>query len=54
MVFGDGDGVIIIPKRLILPVLQQAEKTSRTEVKAEKLYAAGEDPDKVIKKYGAA
>lgn len=54
MVFGDGDGVIIVPKRLILPVLHQAESTNRMEGKAEKLYAAGTDPDKVIKKYGAA
>src|ERR1051326_9084012 len=52
--FGDGDGVIIIPKRLILPVLQQAESTSRKEVHAEKAYAAGKDPDKVMKKYGVA
>jgi len=54
MVFADGDGVIIIPKRLILPVLLSAEAAREREKKAEKLYAAGEDPDKVAAKYGAA
>ncbi len=54
LAFGDGDGVIIIPKRLILPVLQQAEATRGKEVHAEKAYAAGKDPDKVMQKYGAA
>jgi len=54
MVFADGDGVIIIPQRLILPVLLEAERGRENEEAAEKLYAAGEDPEKVAKKYGAA
>jgi regulator of RNase E activity RraA len=54
MVFGDGDGVIIIPKRLILPALESAEETNRKEIKAEREFAAGKDPEKVMKKYGAA
>ncbi len=54
MVFGDGDGVIIVPKRLILPVLEAAEEINRKEIHAEKAYAAGEDPEKVMQKYGVA
>jgi regulator of RNase E activity RraA len=54
MVLADGDGVIIVPKRLILPVLEKAEDIRDREEKAEKEYAAGEDPEKVAKKYGAA
>lgn len=53
-IFGDEDGAIVLPKRLILPVLLQAEETRKREEKAEKLYAAGEDPEKVAKKFGAA
>jgi len=54
MVFADGDGVIIIPRRLMLPVLLAAEQTRDREEAAEKLYAAGEDPEKVAQEYGAA
>ena len=54
MVLADGDGVIIIPERLIMPVLEKAEEGYDKEVLAEKAYAAGEDPKKVMKKYGAA
>jgi len=54
MVFGDGDGVIVVPRRLIMPVLEKAEATHAREVLAEKEYAAGAEPDKVRAKYGAA
>ena len=54
MVFGDGDGVIIVPRRLILPVLEQAEEINRKEEAAEKRYAAGEDPRKVMEEFGVA
>jgi 4-hydroxy-4-methyl-2-oxoglutarate aldolase len=54
LVFGDGDGVIVIPKRLILPVLEMAESTYHKEILAEKEYASGADPEKVMAKYGAA
>jgi len=54
LVFGDGDGVIIIPQRLILPVLESAEKTNAREELAEKEYAAGKDPKEVMEKYGVA
>ena len=54
MVLGDGDGVIIIPQRVILPVLEAGEELAEREVLAEKAYASGEDPAKVMKKYGVA
>jgi regulator of RNase E activity RraA len=54
MVMADGDGVIIVPKKLILPALLKAEEIRRRETPAEKAYAAGENPDEVQKKYGAA
>ena len=54
MVFGDGDGVIIIPQRLILPVLEKAEKTNSLEEEAEREYAAGKDPREVMEKFGVA
>ncbi len=54
MVLADGDGVIIIPKRLIMPVLDKAEAQYELEILAEKAYAAGEDPKKVMKKFGVA
>jgi len=54
LVFGDGDGVMIIPRRLILPVLESAEETHAKEVLAEKEYAAGKNPDDVMKVYGVA
>ena len=54
MVFGDGDGVIIVPQRLALSVLEQAEERSAREKLAEKEYAAGTDPQEVMRKYGIA
>lgn len=54
MVMADGDGVIIVPRKLIMPVLLKAEEIRNKEKPAEKAYAAGENPDDVMKKYGAA
>lgn len=54
MVLADGDGVIVVPKRLTMPVLERAEQIRLKEIPAEKEYAAGTDPDVVIRKYGAA
>ena len=51
MVFGDGDGVIIIPQRLVLPVLEKAEDVAAREELAVREYAAGRDPEEVRKKY---
>lgn len=54
MIFGDGDGVIVIPRRLILPVLELAEETNRKEEEAEREYAAGTDPREVMERFGIA
>jgi len=54
MVFADGDGVIVIPKRLIVSVLEKAEEGAAREKLAEREYAAGKDPSAVMKKYGVA
>ena len=52
MVFGDGDGVIVIPERLILPVFEKAEARRVKEELAERECAAGRPPDEMMKKYG--
>ncbi|MAE61256.1 MAG: hypothetical protein CMJ49_07850 [Planctomycetaceae bacterium] len=54
MIFGDGDGVIVVPQRLIEPVLKKAGKIAGNEERAQADYAAGIDPDVVEKKWGAA
>lgn len=54
MVLADGDGVIIIPRGLIMPALEKAEETYEKEILAEKAYASGEDPEKVMERFGAA
>ncbi len=54
MVLGDGDGVIVVPRRLIMPVLEKAEPIAIQEVDAQREYAKGTDPDVVEKKFGAA
>ncbi len=54
MVMADGDGVIIVPKAQVLPVLLKSEAIRDKEKPAERAYAAGEDPDRVMKTYGAA
>lgn len=51
MVLADDDGVIIIPKNIILPVLLEAEEIRKKEVPAEKEYATGANPLDVIEKY---
>lgn len=51
MVFADGDGVIIIPRRLILPVLEQAEALRAREALAEREFATAKDPREVMKRY---
>ena len=54
LVFGDGDGVIIVPQKLIMPVLKKAEKIAVNEDRAQAEYAKGTDPDVVEKDFGAA
>jgi len=51
-VFGDGDGVTIIPKDIAVEVLLKAEALSEREHKGRELFATGMDPEEVIRKYG--
>jgi regulator of RNase E activity RraA len=50
-IFGDIDGVIVIPKHLILPVLQEAERVEGVEDSARAEFKAGGDPVEVFNKY---
>jgi 4-hydroxy-4-methyl-2-oxoglutarate aldolase len=54
MVLADDNGVIIVPKKLILPVLLESEDIRSKEIPAEKAYASGADPLDVIKKYNVS
>ncbi len=52
-IFGDIDGVVIIPKELTLKVLEEAEKIAENEKHIrEDLSKKGSDPFEVYKKYG--
>lgn len=50
-VFGDGDGVTIIPKDVAVEVLIKAEEVCEREAKGRSLFAAGMDPVEVVRKY---
>ena len=43
-----------MPKRLLLPVIEEAERIRTREVPAEKEYAEGVDPKRIQAKYGVA
>lgn len=51
-VFGDNDGVVIIPKELTIPVLETAEKAFEAEKGSRAEMRSGEDPFVVYNKYG--
>lgn len=51
-IFGDGDGVVVIPKDKVLAVLEQAEKWYNDEKKSRRAMADGENPFDVYNKYG--
>jgi len=51
-VFGDLDGVVIIPADLTLQVLEEAEKRFETETKVREDLKAGGAPLDVFRKYG--
>lgn len=50
-IFGDPDGVLVVPRVLTLKVLEVGERILETENKARKEFQAGVDPIKVFKKY---
>jgi 4-hydroxy-4-methyl-2-oxoglutarate aldolase len=51
-VFGDLDGVVIIPKAIVVDVLDEVERLVDVENETRALFAAGEDPVAVYKKHG--
>jgi 4-hydroxy-4-methyl-2-oxoglutarate aldolase len=51
-VFGDNDGVVIIPKELTVPVLEKAEKIELDEAESRRRIANGEDPLEVFYEVG--
>jgi 4-hydroxy-4-methyl-2-oxoglutarate aldolase len=50
-IFGEEDGVIVIPKDLILPVLEQCERIKGLEDQARVDFARGDDPVEVFQRY---
>lgn len=50
--FADHDGVLVIPKALVLPVLEHAEKLVNTENSARGEFKSNPDTEAVYKKYG--
>ena len=51
-IFGDGDGVVVVPKDLVIPVLEKAEKNFNDEKLSRRAMAEGMDPFEVYNKYG--
>lgn len=51
-IFGDLDSVLVIPKEIILKVLEKAEGYEKLEKKARKDFGEGIDPLEVYKKHG--
>lgn len=50
-IFGEEDGVLVIPKALILRVLKKCEDVKSLEDKARGDFARGDDPVEVFKRY---
>jgi len=51
-IFGDGDGVVVVPKDATIKVLEQAEKWFESEKQSRKAMAEGMDPFAVYNKFG--
>lgn len=51
-VFGDSDGVVIIPQDRVLEVLERAEEIVRMEAEARQLSAQGLTAEQMLEKYG--
>jgi len=50
-IFGEEDGVIAIPKDLIMPVLEECERIKGLEDLARVDFARGDDPVEVFQRY---
>lgn len=51
-IFGDGDGVVVVPKDIVVPVLEKAEKNFNDEKLSRRAMASGMSPFEVYEKYG--
>lgn len=51
-VFGDLDGVVIVPKDIVVDVLEECETLVDHENEARALFASGADPVEVYKRFG--
>lgn len=51
-IFGDNDGVVIVPKDMTIKVLEQAEEWFNNEKKSRQAMADGMDPFEVYNKFG--
>ena len=51
-IFADGDGVVVVPKDIVVPVLEKAEKNFNDEKLSRRAMAEGMDPFEVYNKYG--
>jgi len=51
-IFGDNDGVVVVPKDLTVTVLEKAEAAAGQEEKTRDAVAAGESPLEVFRKFG--
>ena len=50
-IFGEEDGVIVIPKDLTLKVLEECERIKGLEDQARNDFARGDDPVEVFQRY---
>jgi regulator of RNase E activity RraA len=50
-IFGEEDGVLVIPKDVIVQVLEECERIQGLENKARQDFARGDDPVEVFKRY---
>lgn len=50
--FGDLDGVVVIPREHVVKVLEETERLVRIENQARAEFASGADPVEIYKKYG--
>jgi len=50
--FGDNDGVVVVPKDATVAVLERAEQQSADESKSRAAMASGKDPFKVYEEFG--
>jgi 4-hydroxy-4-methyl-2-oxoglutarate aldolase len=51
-IFGDNDGVVVVPQAMTLKILEQAEEWFNGEAKSREAMASGQDPFEVYDRYG--